>query len=115
MTDLRVVPLLPDSELPTGRMRACTVDGREVLLCRTRDGLHVVDNICTHAFARLDEGRIRGTKLQCPLHGAVFDVRDGRVLKGPATEPLPVHHVRVVAGQVEIALDPAASPPPKAG
>ncbi|MGD9599559.1 MAG: Rieske (2Fe-2S) protein [Steroidobacteraceae bacterium] len=110
MAELKFVPALPLSALPTGQMRACTVDGRELLLCRTREGLHVVDNICTHAFARLVEGRLRGTKLQCPLHGAVFDVRDGRVLKGPATEPLPAHHWRIVDDQVEVALDPAAAP-----
>ena len=33
------------------------IDGRSVLLCHTKDGLHVVDNICTHAYARLNEGR----------------------------------------------------------
>jgi len=108
MADLQFEPALPISDLPTGKMRACTIGGREVLVCHTKDGLHVVDNICTHAYARLNEGRLRGTRLVCPLHGAVFDVHDGRVLKGPATEPLPAHHARLVEGQVEIALDPGA-------
>ncbi|MGE0581955.1 MAG: Rieske (2Fe-2S) protein [Steroidobacteraceae bacterium] len=108
MADLEFEPVFALADLPPGRMRACTIGGRSVLLCHTKDGLHAVDNICTHAFAQLAEGRLRGHKLDCPLHGAVFDVRDGRVLKGPATEPLPVHHLRVNGGQVEVALDPAA-------
>jgi nitrite reductase/ring-hydroxylating ferredoxin subunit len=112
MDELEFEPALALADLPQGRMRACSIGGRNVLLCHTKDGLHAVDNICTHAFARLGEGRLRGHKLECPLHGAVFDVRDGRVLKGPATEPLPVHHLRVAQGQIEVALDPAAPPEP---
>ena len=69
-------------------MRCFTLGGAAVLLCHTRDGVHAVDNICTHAYARLDEGRLRGHRLICPLHGASFDARTGAVLGAPATQPL---------------------------
>lgn len=91
-------------------MRACMLGGREVLVCRTRDGVHALDNVCTHAYARLNEGRLRGVRLICPLHGASFDVRDGRVLGAPATQPLPRHAARIVGDAVEVALDPNAPP-----
>ncbi len=90
-------------------MRCVTVAGREVLICRTREGVFALDNICTHAYARMHEGRLRGVRLICPLHGASFDVRDGRVLGAPATQPLVRHVVRVVDGRIEIALAPADS------
>jgi len=112
MTERRFAPAVALPELRPGRMRACQIEGREVLLCHTKEGIYAVDNICTHAFARLHEGRLRGTRLECPLHGAVFDVRDGRVLKGPATEALPVHAVRATADWIEVALDPSAAPQP---
>jgi nitrite reductase/ring-hydroxylating ferredoxin subunit len=92
-------------------MRSCRVAGREIVLCNTRHGLFAVDNICTHAFARMSEGRLRGVRLICPLHGASFDVRDGRVLGAPASRPLATHLVRVIAGVVEVAVDPDAPPP----
>lgn len=88
-------------------MRCVTLAGREVLICRTREGVFALDNICTHAFARMHEGRLRGARLICPLHGASFDVRDGRVLGAPATEPLARHEARVVDGMVQVALAPA--------
>ena len=72
-------------DVPEGKMHACAVGGREIVVCRTKDGVFALDNICTHAYARLSEGRLRGTRLICPLHGASFDVRDGRVLGAPAT------------------------------
>lgn len=96
-------------DLPQGAMRCFDLAGHAVLLCRTRDGFHAVQNICTHAYARLDEGRLRGTRLICPLHGASFDVRDGRVLGAPANQPLRTYPVRIVDGQVEVEI--TGSPP----
>jgi nitrite reductase/ring-hydroxylating ferredoxin subunit len=83
-------------------MRCVEVAGRPVLLCHTREGLHAVDNICTHAFARMDEGRLRGHRLICPLHGASFDVRTGAVLGAPASQPLATYPVRVSDGYIEV-------------
>jgi nitrite reductase/ring-hydroxylating ferredoxin subunit len=92
------------AELPLGSMRAVMLEGRELLLCHTREGLFALDNICTHAHARLCEGRLRATRLVCPLHGASFDIRDGRVLGPPAEAPLPTHAVRVVGETIEVAV-----------
>jgi nitrite reductase/ring-hydroxylating ferredoxin subunit len=85
-------------------MRACIVAGREIVVCHTRAGLFAVDNVCTHAFARMSEGRLRGIHLICPLHGASFDVRDGRVLGAPAVLPLMTHPLRVVDGIIEVGI-----------
>jgi 3-phenylpropionate/trans-cinnamate dioxygenase ferredoxin subunit len=98
-------PVLELAALPPGSMRACTVGGRELVLCHTHAGVFALDNICTHAEARLCEGRLRATRLICPLHGAAFDVRDGRVLAPPAVYPLPTHALRVQGGIIEVAVE----------
>lgn len=95
------------AELAPGSMRACVVGGREIVVCHTREGVFALDNICTHAHARLCEGRLRATRLVCPLHGGSFDIRDGRVLGPPAEVPLPTHTVRIVADTVEVSLSAA--------
>jgi nitrite reductase/ring-hydroxylating ferredoxin subunit len=99
--------LMKLADLPQGSMRACMLGGREILLCHTREGVFALDNICTHAHARLCEGRLRATRLVCPLHGASFDIRDGQVLGPPAEVPLPTHTVRLVDGSIEVALGAA--------
>jgi 3-phenylpropionate/trans-cinnamate dioxygenase ferredoxin subunit len=96
-------------DVAEGKMRSCMVAGREIVVCRTKEGIYAVDNICTHAYARLDEGRLRGTRLICPLHGASFDIRDGRVLGAPATRPLATHSVTLIDDQIEISLSPGVS------
>jgi len=98
------IPVMRLAELGVGRMRACSLGARELVVCRTREGVFALDNICTHAEARLCEGRLRATRLVCPLHGGSFDVRDGRVLGPPAQRPLPAHTVRIVDGAIEVAL-----------
>ena len=107
MAEFRVIARL--GEVPLNGMRAFVVDGREIVVCHTRDGVFALDNICTHAHARLCEGRLRATRLVCPLHGGSFDVRDGRVLGAPAEVALATHSVRIVADTIEVAL--SADPP----
>jgi 3-phenylpropionate/trans-cinnamate dioxygenase ferredoxin subunit len=102
MADFTVVMQL--AGLPVGAMRACTLAGREIVVCHTREGVFALDNTCTHAEARLCEGRLRATRLICPLHGAAFDLRDGRVLGPPAERALRTHAVRIVDGAIEVAL-----------
>jgi nitrite reductase/ring-hydroxylating ferredoxin subunit len=111
MNDLVFRPVVALDELKEGRMHACQIEDREIVLCRTREGVYALDNVCTHAYARMNEGRLRGTRLICPLHGASFDVRDGRVLGAPATQPLVSHLVRVVDGMIEVAVAPGAPKP----
>jgi nitrite reductase/ring-hydroxylating ferredoxin subunit len=97
------------SDVPEGKMYACAAGEREIVVCRTKKGIYAVDNICTHAYARLNEGRLRGTRLICPLHGASFDVRDGRVLGAPATTPLLTHAVNITDNCIEISVSTADS------
>ena len=58
--------LLPLAAVPPGSMRACVIGGREIVICHTREGVFALDNICTHAHARLCEGRLRATRLVAP-------------------------------------------------
>lgn len=104
MSEKKFARVLPASELPPGQMRCVEVGGLLVLLVHARDGICAVNNICTHAYARLDEGRLRGHRLICPMHGASFDVRTGAVLGPPANAPLSSYAVRIVDGYIEVQL-----------
>jgi nitrite reductase/ring-hydroxylating ferredoxin subunit len=104
MSEPQFQPALPLAEIPQGSMRPVTLAGREILICHTREGVFAVDNICSHAHARMCEGRLRATRIVCPLHGASFDIRNGKVLGPPAVMPLPTFKVQVVDGTVEVAV-----------
>src|SRR5215213_8859670 len=103
MSQPAFVPVLAYAELPAGRMRCVDVAGVPVLLVHGKDGsVHAVNNICSHAYARLDEGRLRGHRLICPLHGASFDIRTGAVLGAPAAAPIASYPVRIAGDYIEV-------------
>jgi 3-phenylpropionate/trans-cinnamate dioxygenase ferredoxin subunit len=91
-------------DVPRGRMLEVNVGARDIVLCHTREGWFAVDNICTHAYAKLSEGRLRKTKLICPLHGGSFDCRTGAAIGAPAVLPLGTYAVRLTGEHVEIAV-----------
>ncbi|MGW7459079.1 Rieske (2Fe-2S) protein [Streptomyces sp. NPDC054797] len=53
---------------------------------------------CTHAGCVLD--KIVEGEGNCPCHGSRFDVATGKVVKGPATDPLPAVPVKVENGKL---------------
>jgi len=103
---LRVMNL---ADLREGRMKSCVIGEREIVLCNVKGEIYALDNVCTHALARMSEGRLKGARLICPMHGAAFDIRNGAVLCAPATQPLVSHAVRVVDGAIEVALQDSSS------
>jgi 3-phenylpropionate/trans-cinnamate dioxygenase ferredoxin component len=76
-------------------------DGRRICLVRHEEEVHAVEDRCPHRDFALSGGDVVGPcVLECPWHGARFDVRTGAVLQGPATDAIAVYAVQVVNGDV---------------
>lgn len=93
------------TDVPEGGMLEVDIAQRNILICHTREGWFAVDNVCTHAYAKLSEGRLRGKRLICPLHGGSFDCRTGAAIGQPAITPLKAYAVRVSGEDVEITFE----------
>lgn len=91
-------------EVPVGSTHVVEVDGESLLLCRTAPGaIHAVENCCSHDDGPLGEGLLDGTVIQCPRHGARFDVTSGAVLRMPAAAGIETYDTRVTDdGWVEV-------------
>ena len=98
--------LAPADEVAPGEVKQYEVEGRWVALCNVDGELYALEDVCTHAFAHLSEGRLEGDRISCPLHGAKFDVRTGAAKGLPAVKPVPTHALKVEDGQVYVALNP---------
>jgi nitrite reductase/ring-hydroxylating ferredoxin subunit len=100
------IPIGPLEELPDRKPVRVDAHGSDVLLVRNGEELFGIGNRCPHQGAPLHKGLVRfGGSLrtvQCPLHGSTFDLADGRVMRGPATEPARTYETRVTEGVVEI-------------
>lgn len=91
--------------VPPGTTVPFQVSGLDILICHTKEEFFAVENQCSHARSKLEDGRLRAYRLICPLHGAAFDVRDGAVKGKPATLPLKIYPVRVVNDRIEIMIE----------
>ncbi len=83
------------SELPPGEMAGVEVDGESVLIANIEGAICAVSDICSHAEATLSDGYLDDNLVECPLHGAVFDVTNGTVQEGPASENIECYRVAV--------------------
>jgi nitrite reductase/ring-hydroxylating ferredoxin subunit len=100
------IDVLPAAELPMGEPTLVTIDELAVLLFRSETRLYAMANRCTHAGGPLHRGRIGALSgeptVTCPLHGSMFRMLDGRVIRGPATRPEPVFEVREHEGTIQV-------------
>jgi nitrite reductase/ring-hydroxylating ferredoxin subunit len=62
----------------------------------------VLEDRCTHRGGPLHEGDVEGQSIVCPWHGSTFDLRTGRVVRGPASVGQPAYESRVQDGRLQI-------------
>ena len=90
-------PVAKLSELPNEGMRQVSVGESRIGIYRCGDDVYALGDICSHEHAYLTEGDFDCDELEveCPLHGARFNVQSGDVLSLPATQPVDTYQVKI--------------------
>lgn len=78
ITRLEVAPV---STLDDGDHVIFVHGNKEIVIFKVESTLHAIDRRCTHMGADLSKGIINDNILQCPVHGARFDLDTGQLLK----------------------------------
>ena len=84
------------------------VDYDDVLIAifKLANGFYAIEDTCSHAEASLAEGKIvDGCEIECPLHGARFDIRTGEHLSFPAVTPVEPYPVKVEGADIFIEVN----------
>ena len=102
MTDFIKVAEL--NELDDGELMAVEVDGEPVCLAKVEDSIYAFTDNCTHISGPLNEGELDGEVITCPWHGAQFNVRTGKVLRGPARQDIQIYPVQVEENSILVNL-----------
>ena len=92
------------SEITLGAFKPVIMKGKHLLVCHTVEGFFAVDDACTHDDGPLAEGWLEGHAIECPRHGARFDVRTGKVLCLPAAVDIRSYPVIVEGDEVKVNL-----------
>ena len=86
------------TDVPEGEARRFEVEGHQIALVNLgEEGFRAVGDVCSHAQAYLHEGEVDVDfeTIECPRHGARFDLRTGKPTCMPATEPVRTFAVEV--------------------
>lgn len=80
------------------------IDDHRIALIRFADDLYAIGDECSHADFSLSEGELEpdDCTIECPKHGALFDVRTGEPESLPAVRPVPAYDVEVDDGVVYV-------------
>jgi len=98
--EFRISAVPPGSALLVGEVAVFNVAG----------SFYATQAQCMHKQGELCKGKLNGSTVTCPKHGAQFNVITGAVLRGPAKDPLETYSVIVDTdiGRVEATASSAA-------
>lgn len=82
-------------DIPLGQVRVFEAGDGDIVMCNVEGRIYAIANLCTHDDGPLGEGQLIGNEIECPRHGARFEVQTGAVRSLPAVMPIPTFEVRV--------------------
>lgn len=94
-------------DLSPGTPRIVDVNGLRVAVFKIEgkeSGIYAMEDVCTHDDGPVAEGSLEGFVIECPRHGARFDIRTGAVLSMPAVMPVRTFPARVNGEHIEIEI-----------
>ena len=100
-----LIPIAKIDQIPPGEVRTFEVEGLSIAVCNLDGRLYAIDDRCTHDDGPLGEGRLDGPAIECPRHGARFDVRTGEVLAMPAAVPIKTYPIRIDGDRVMVEIE----------
>lgn len=93
------------SDIPLGQVKVVQVGDEDVALCNVDGQVYAVANVCTHDDGPLGAGYLLGDEIECPRHGARFNVRSGEVKTLPAIIPIPTFEVKIEGDDILVDVD----------
>jgi 3-phenylpropionate/trans-cinnamate dioxygenase ferredoxin subunit len=101
----RFVTVARTGDLPPGAREVFDVEGYYIAVFNVGGTYYAIEDVCTHDDGPLAEGDLDGFEIECPRHGARFDVRTGEVKQMPAVLPVKWFPVRVEGDAIQVGFE----------
>lgn len=101
------VTVAKTDEIQPGERLIFELGKRWVAVFNVDGQYYAIEDVCSHDDGPLAEGKLIGCQIECPRHGARFDLRNGEVLTPPALVDVPVYAVRVVGDEIQVSTERA--------
>ena len=83
------------SEINENSVKTINVGDKDISIFNVEGEFYAIDDMCSHAEASLAEGEVFDCKIECPLHGAEFDLKTGEAVTLPATRPVATYDISI--------------------
>tara|TARA_B100000965_G_scaffold63606_1_gene49397 strand:+ start:386 stop:700 length:315 start_codon:yes stop_codon:yes gene_type:complete len=83
------------SEINENSVKVVNIENKDIAIFNVDGEFYAIDDLCSHAEASLAEGEVFDCKVECPLHGAEFDLKTGEAVTLPATRPVDTYMISV--------------------
>ncbi len=94
---------------PDGAGTKIEIGSATIAVFRVDDCVYAIADRCSHMEASLSEGELFGFEIECPRHGAEFDIKTGAVCSLPATKPVASYPTEITDGEVFLTIEDEAS------
>ncbi len=96
------INVISATDLAPGAHTTVDIEGAAIALFNLDGGFYAIENICTHDGSEIASGCVRDGAIECPRHGARFDLKTGAVTAPPAYEAAQTFPTQVVDGVVQV-------------
>jgi len=107
--ELEFVAVADVGELGNGERLFLEIDGRPVAIFNIAGELFAIDDVCSHDQGPVAEGDLVDKSVECPRHGARFDLASGKALSMPAVVDIAAYPVRVEGREILVGFPVASS------
>jgi 3-phenylpropionate/trans-cinnamate dioxygenase ferredoxin subunit len=96
------IAVAKNGDIAPGSVRVVEAAGKRIALCNHEGTFFAIDDVCTHDRGPLDQGELIGFEIECPRHGARFDVRTGQATRLPAIMPVKTYPVTADGDEISV-------------
>jgi nitrite reductase/ring-hydroxylating ferredoxin subunit len=97
---MEYVKVASTKNLSSGGKINVKIGNKEILVVNLNGKYYAIGNVCTHKGCKLSNGTLSEGKIECPCHGSVFDIKNGKVVSGPAKKSEPVFKIKIEGNQI---------------
>lgn len=101
----RMITVATTQEIGPGERDVFEIDNYYIAVFNVDGRYYAVEDLCTHDDGPLADGELYDYEIECPRHGARFDIRTGAVTRMPAVTPIQHFEVRVENDAIQIVLE----------
>jgi len=102
---MEYIAVAKTGDILPGEVKYVEANDYRLAICNVNGSFYCIEDTCTHDGGPLGQGSLTGELIECPRHGARFNVVTGKVARMPAVAPVETFPVKVVGDDILVGLD----------